>query len=52
MLLTSIGIYGFLTNAYQNTANKVEIRDSQIKIAENDRCDRWIVVIDFHRVKA
>ena len=37
MLLTSIGIYGFLTNAYQNTANKVEVRDSQIKIAENKR---------------
>lgn len=37
MLLTSIGIYGFLTSAYQNTANKVEIRDSQIKIAENKK---------------
>jgi len=37
MLLTSIGIYGFLTSAYQKSANKIEIRDSQIKIAENKR---------------
>ncbi len=37
MLLTSIGIYGFLTSAYQNTANKVEMRDSQINIADNKK---------------
>lgn len=37
MLLTSIGVYGFLTSAYQKSANKVEIRDSQIKIAENKK---------------
>lgn len=37
MLLTSIGIYGFLTSAYQKSANKIEIRDSQIRIAENKR---------------
>lgn len=37
MLLTSIGIYGFLTSAYQKSANKVEMRDSQIKIAENKK---------------
>jgi hypothetical protein len=37
MLLTSIGIYGFLTSAYQNTANKLEIRDSQIVISENKK---------------
>lgn len=37
MLLTSIGVYGFLTSAYQNTANKMEIRDSKVKISENKR---------------
>jgi hypothetical protein len=37
MLLTSIGIYGFLTGAYQQSANKLEMRDSQIKMAENKK---------------
>jgi len=37
MLLTSIGIYGFLTSAYQSTSNKLELRDSQITIAENKK---------------
>ena len=37
MLLTSIGIYGFLTSAYQKSANKLEMRDSQIKIVESKK---------------
>jgi hypothetical protein len=37
MLLTSIGIYGFLTGAYQKSANKLEMRDSQIAIAESKK---------------
>ena len=37
MLLTSIGIYGFLTGAYQQSANKLEMRDSQVKMAENKK---------------
>ena len=37
MMLTSIGIYGFLTGAYQKSANKIETRDSQIQIAENKK---------------
>lgn len=37
MMLTSIGIYGFLTGAYQNSANRIEMRDSQIEIAQNKR---------------
>lgn len=37
MILTSIGIYGFLTGAYQQTANKIEMRDSQIEISQNKR---------------
>ena len=37
MCLTSIGIFGFLTGAYQQSANKLEKRDSQIKIIENKK---------------
>lgn len=37
MLITSLGIYGFLTSAYQKSSNKIELRDSQIKIAENKK---------------
>jgi len=37
MLLTSIGIYGFLTGAYQQSANRLEMRDAQIQIAQNKK---------------
>jgi len=37
MFLTSMGIYGFLTSAYQKSANKIEVRDSQIKIMQNKK---------------
>lgn len=37
MFLTSMGIYGFLTSAYQKSANKIELRDDQVKIAENKK---------------
>jgi hypothetical protein len=37
MLLTSIGIYGFLTGAYQQSANKIQLRDTHIQIAENKK---------------
>lgn len=37
MFLTSVGIYGFLTGAYQESSNKIELRDSKIKIAENKK---------------
>jgi hypothetical protein len=37
MSLTSIGVYGYLTGAYQISANKLETRDSQIKILENKK---------------
>jgi hypothetical protein len=37
MFLTSIGIYGFLTGAYQKSANKLEARDSRIAISENKK---------------
>jgi hypothetical protein len=37
MFLTSVGIYGFLTGAYQQSANRLEMRDSQIKIADSKK---------------
>lgn len=37
MFLTSVGIYGFLTGAYQETANKLELHDGEIKILEGKR---------------
>jgi len=37
MFLTSMGIYGFLTSSYQKSANKIELRDAQIKISENKK---------------
>ena len=37
MFLTSMGIYGFLISGYQKSANKIELRDAQIKIADNKR---------------
>lgn len=45
MLITSLGIYGYLTGSYQMTANKVEYRDSQIKIAQNKK-DLFVAQLD------
>ena len=32
MIITSAGIYGFLSNAYQKTANELEVHDGEINI--------------------
>lgn len=37
MFLTSVGIYGFLTGAYQDTANKMELHDGEITILEGKK---------------
>jgi hypothetical protein len=37
MLITSAGIYGFLSNAYQKTANKLEIHEGEISVFENKK---------------
>lgn len=34
MLITSAGIYGFLSNAYQSTANKLEIHEGEIGVLD------------------
>lgn len=37
MIITSAGIYGFLSNAYQKTANKLEIHESGVNILEEKK---------------
>lgn len=37
VLITSGGIYGFLSSAYQETANKVEIGDGRIKLLNSQK---------------
>lgn len=37
IVITSAGIYGFLTNAYQLTSTKSQVADSQIAIVENKK---------------
>lgn len=34
MIITSVGIYGFLSNAYQSTANKLEIHEGELGVLE------------------
>ncbi len=34
MLITSVGIYGFLSNAYQKTANKLEIHEGELSVLD------------------
>jgi len=34
MIITSVGIYGFLSNAYQSTANELEIHEGEVSILE------------------
>lgn len=34
MIITSAGIYGFLSNAYQSTANKLELHEGELGILE------------------
>jgi hypothetical protein len=37
MFLTSVGIYGFLTGAYQGTANKMELQNGEVSILEGKK---------------
>ena len=34
MIITSAGIYGFLSNAYQSTANKLELHEGELGVLE------------------
>ena len=37
MMITSAGIYGFLSNAYQKTANKLEIHEGELGVLDGKR---------------
>jgi len=37
MLITSAGIYGFLSNAYQKTANKLEIHEGEVAMLDSKK---------------
>jgi hypothetical protein len=37
MIITSAGIYGFLSNAYQKTANKLEIHEGELSILDGKK---------------
>lgn len=37
MIITSAGIYGFLSNAYQKTANKLEIHEGEIGVLDGKK---------------
>lgn len=37
MLITSAGIYGFLSNAYQKTANKLEIHEGELNVLDGKK---------------
>ncbi len=37
MLITSAGIYGFLSNAYQRTANKLEIHEGELSVLDSKK---------------
>jgi hypothetical protein len=37
MLITSGGIYGFLSNAYQKTANKLELHEGELSVLESKK---------------
>lgn len=50
MFLTSVGIYGFLTNAYQDTANKMEVHDGEVLILEGKRDIFQIKIDDNNKV--
>ena len=37
MVITSAGIYGFLSNAYQKTSNKLEIHEGELAVLDNKK---------------
>jgi len=44
MIITSAGIYGFLSNAYQKTANKLEMHDGEVGVL-NDKKEIFVNTI-------
>tara|TARA_B100001094_G_scaffold114864_1_gene110845 strand:- start:292 stop:1317 length:1026 start_codon:yes stop_codon:yes gene_type:complete len=50
MIITSAGIYGFLTSAYQTTADQLTIIDKQTKVVEMKR-ERFSESLDGYRIE-
>jgi hypothetical protein len=50
MAITSTGIYGFLSNAYQQTANKLEIHDGELNVLAGKKTIIEKTVIDNQKV--
>jgi len=50
MVITSAGIYGFLTSAYQTTADQLTIIDKQTKVVEMKR-ERFSESLDGYRIE-
>lgn len=47
MIITSVGIYGYLTNAYQSTSNQLEIIDKQTAVLDMKRSRFNETLIDY-----
>ena len=52
MLITSAGIYGFLSNAYQMTANKLEIHEGQLGVLDTKKTSFEKSVVDNEKIIA
>lgn len=50
MLITSAGIYGFLSNAYQKTANKLEIHNGEVAILTTKKQSFEGVIIENKKI--
>ena len=50
MVITSLGIYGFLTSAYQTTADQLGVVEKQVKVIELKK-DRFQEQLDYYNVE-
>ena len=50
MAITSTGIYGFLSNAYQKTANKLEIHEGELNILEGKKVIIEKTIVDNQKI--
>ena len=50
MVITSLGIYGFLTSAYQTTADQLGIVEKQVKVIELKK-DRFQEQLDYYNIE-
>lgn len=50
MVITSLGIYGFLTSAYQTTADQLGVIEKQVKVIELKK-DRFQEQLDYYNIE-